>query len=193
MFFVESHRTCNFLGFSVLTIASFLDPRFKALSFLTTEERSRIKSLVEEDLEVLFNSDTSTAESIQDSILLPENVNSLVFLSANLRSTSWAFIIFILSIIKFFSIKYHSYRDIIKYVCHDMINTISLSPNLEQSILLFYHQLGSLLMEDIGDGVMAVAIINFSKSCRCADHRENETKWMWCIEVEECVQRSELC
>ncbi len=44
----------------LLTKAAFLDPRFKALPFLESEERARIVSLIEEDTEELINSDSET-------------------------------------------------------------------------------------------------------------------------------------
>ena len=45
----------------LLTKAAFLDPRFKVLPFLKSEERRRIVSLIEEDIEELINSkNTST-------------------------------------------------------------------------------------------------------------------------------------
>ena len=49
----------------LLTKAAFLDPRFKALPFLKSEERQHIVSLIEEDVEELINSETTSTQSTE--------------------------------------------------------------------------------------------------------------------------------
>ena len=49
----------------LLTKAAFLDPRFKALPFLKSEKRQHIVSLIEEDVEELINSETTSTQSTE--------------------------------------------------------------------------------------------------------------------------------
>ena len=55
----------NGSALDLLMKAAFLDPRFKALPFLKSEERWRIASLIEEDVEELINSNNTSTQSTE--------------------------------------------------------------------------------------------------------------------------------